>query len=232
MKHNHATQSTPIATVFAAFGIFRSGPAGKPALVDGVLDSGLSLDIAGGDARHRHWLALVLAAKVAAGRGWLGRPCRPGRVLYVSTGRTPLEIRDELDAIAREKRMPVSVLRERIEVVASLHRSGRELIELVHRRVPLDDEPPALVVVDEAKSPASRYARRAHMGCLAALARSLGTAVAVVRSGRPDENADAFDAHCRIAPAKDGRPAVFIDGPVGGRLDPIPVRWFGGDARA
>ena len=204
----------------------------KRELVRGILDTSLSLELAGDFPRLRHELALRLAAAVAAGGRWLGRSCRRGRVLYVSTQETPLEIRDELFAIARAVHRDPEIVYERVRVVGSLHRSGQELLELVHRCIPLDDKPPALVVIDEAKHPTSRYARRAHLGNLASLARSLGAAVVVVRSGHPDENADAFDAHCRISSCHDGCIAVTVAGPVGGGLPPLVVRRPGEEVRA
>ena len=200
-------------------------------LVRSILDTGLSLDLAGDRHRLQHELALRLAVAVATGgRGGAtsGQAGSSGR----STRATPLEIRDERSAVARATLGDPQTVLERVRVLGSLHRSGQEMLELVHRCVPLDDRPPALVVIDEAKHPASRYARRAHLGCLASLARRLGTAVVVVRSGYPGENADAFDAHCRIDPCKDGSLVATVAGPVGGVLPPVVVRRPGEEVRA
>lgn len=199
--------------------------------VDGALKDGRSLDVSGGYPELRHELAVALAVAVATGGRWIGRNCRPGRVLYVTTGRTPDEVTAELEGLARGNDELLRRVRERVLVLGSIHRSCDEMIELVMRTCARYEEtPPALVVIDEAKHPASGFARRAHYGRLHALARTLDAAVAVVRRGATDEDSDVFDGNLAIVPRKPDTLVARITS-LGKELDPIVVKKRGEEMR-
>ena len=199
--------------------------------VDGVLKYGRSMDISGGYPELRHELAVALAAAVAAGGRWLNRECRAGRVLYVTTGRTPDEVTAELEGLARGNDEVLRCVRERVLVLGSIHRSCDEMIELVMRTCARYEEtPPALIVIDEVKHPGSRFARRAHYGRLHALARTFDAAVAIVRRGATNEDADVFDGNLAIVPRKPDTLVARINC-LGKELDPIVVKKRGEEMR-
>ena len=210
----------------------RTPTPNEPAVRIGrVLGDARSMDISGGYPELRHELAVALAAAVAAGGRWLRFRCRPGRVLYVTTERTPAEVAAELEGLVRGDAELLRRVRERVLVVGSLHRSGDELVELVMRTCARYEEtPPALVVIDEAKHPASRFARRSLYGRLHALARTLGAAVAVVRRGVPAEDRDVFDANASVVCGLDGVPLARVVTMRGELIKPFPIRGRGDEA--
>ena len=199
--------------------------------VEYVLRDERSMDISGGCPELRHELAVALAAAVATGGRWLKFRCRPGRVLYVTTERTPDEVDAELEGLVRGDAELLRRVRERVLVVGSLHRSGDELVELVMRTCARYEEtPPALVVIDEAKHPASRFARRSLYGRLHALARTLGAAVAVVRRGVPAEDRDVFNANASIVCGLDDVLLARVVTMRGELIKPFPIRRRGEEA--
>ncbi len=210
----------------------RTPTPNEPAVRIGrVLGDARSMDISGGYPELRHEMAVALAAAVATGGRWLKFSCRPGRVLYVTTGRTPDEVSAELEGLVRGNDELLRHVRERVLVLGSIHRSGDELIDLVVRTVAKYEEtPPALIVIDEAKHPGSRFARRSHYGRLHALARTLDAAVAVVRGGPPCEDRDVFDVNASIVRGEPDSLLARIVTVVGEVIKPFPIRSRGEEA--
>ena len=99
--------------------LIRTYPDRRPPVVDGLVREGDVANIIAAPKVGKSWLALGLAASVAAGRKWLNCfDATQGRVLYIDNELHPTDTAFRMREVAREMKLPANVMEEWFHVVS------------------------------------------------------------------------------------------------------------------
>ena len=116
---------------------------------DDYLGAGELSCIFGPPGSGKSVLAGDLAAHIAGGRKWLGRPVRPGGVLYVAIERSSL-VKRRLAAFREHhavSEIPLAVVSGQIDLRTS-RASADEIVELAHKIADIGEVPTSLILID------------------------------------------------------------------------------------
>ena len=76
--------------------------------IDGLLHKGDKMLLGGGSKSFKTWTLLDLGICIATGREWLGRACKPAKVLYINFELKPFWIRHRINEIMKARKMDIA----------------------------------------------------------------------------------------------------------------------------
>jgi hypothetical protein len=126
----------------------RFGSDYRPAVIDGLLRQGETLNIVAPSKIGKSWLAYSLALSAVAGRPWLNHRwfCAPGPVAIIDNELHPETISARLKAVRETMELPPEV--ENHMMIATLRGKWKPLDELNSVIQHLMENPPVLVILD------------------------------------------------------------------------------------
>ena len=105
--------------ILSANEMIRTHPERRPVVVDGLVREGDVANVIAAPKVGKSWLALGLAASVAAGRKWLNCfDTTQGRVLYIDNELHPTDTAFRLNVVANELGLPAEVMEQWFHVVS------------------------------------------------------------------------------------------------------------------
>jgi hypothetical protein len=87
---------------------FLAKPMEKPkVLIEGVLEKGSKMTVAGCSKGYKTWLMLDLSISLACGQPWLGLPTTQSKVLYLNLEMKKTQVRPRIEAIVTAKNLTI-----------------------------------------------------------------------------------------------------------------------------
>lgn len=112
-----------------ALEFIEQNPNESEPIVDGLFRRGEVVNAIGSTKEGKSWLILGLALSIAAGRDWMGRPVKQGRVALVDNELQPATLAKRVQFVAKEMGIDDDVLRDFV-LLRSLRIEQRSLWEL------------------------------------------------------------------------------------------------------